>query len=105
MEFSPFRYRAILISPNRVFPIVPFPGGLPHGFFIYLDPKARPFRDSDISIRVIEHGRMNQVIVELGADVIVNTEALFPDEGIGSTTIKLKAGSNRYNEAQRKRSS
>ena len=40
----PFRYRTILISPNRVLPIVPFRRCLTHGFFINLDPKARSFQ-------------------------------------------------------------
>ena len=90
-KWLPLSDGAVLISPDRIFPVMARLGSLAHGGFVDLYSKAGSARNGDISVRVFKHCWIDQVIGRFSPDIIVDTETLLLNERIWNAAVELQA--------------
>jgi hypothetical protein len=58
-------------------------------------PKPGPVGDGDEAFRIVENGRIGQVVKQVIAHVVVDTEALLLDDGVVRAAVDLQGGGKR----------
>ncbi|MND63827.1 hypothetical protein D3C80_551450 [compost metagenome] len=69
-----------------------FLGSFDHIGFVDFDTEARPLRNADEAIGVMEDFLVGDIVEDIVALIIVDTEALFLNEGVVGDCIDLQAG-------------
>src|SRR5699024_11679840 len=92
---SPFRERAVSVTPDGIAPPVSFGGSFADVVFVDLDAETRSSWNTDHAVVVVEHRRVGDVVEQVIARVVVDAQALFLDEGVVAAGIDLQAGGER----------
>src|SRR5215216_1099773 len=80
------------MTPDGVAPAMALSGPVLDVVLVDLDTQARAAGDGDEAIRVREYRRIGEVVQQVVVDVVMNTEALFLDEGVVGAGVDLQAG-------------
>src|SRR5215213_8504354 len=89
---SPFSEGSVLMTPDGVPPEMALSGPVLDVVLVDLDTQARAAGDGDEAICVREYRRIGEVVQQVVVDVVMNTEALFLDEGVVGAGVDLQAG-------------
>src|SRR5215212_8121551 len=89
---SPFSEGSVLMTPDGVPPAMALSGPVRDVVLVDLDTQARAAGDGDEAVRVREYRRIGEVVQQVVVDVVMNTEALFLDEGVVGAGVDLQAG-------------
>src|SRR5450759_283275 len=87
---SPFGEAAVVVAPDRVGPTRPRGRSLAYSPLVDLDAQPWTGQAGDRSVGVVEHARVDEVVQHLGADVVVDADALLLDHVAGGAEADLQ---------------
>src|SRR5579875_2374869 len=91
----PLCYGPVMSTPDGIAPGMAYCGSAPYRFLIDGNAQARPTRHRDIAVLIGKNCGVGQVVEEVCLLIIVNAQALFLDQHIVGTGIKLETGGER----------
>ena len=89
---SPFGDYTIGGAPDGIFPGMTDGSGFPDPGFVDFNTETGQFVAVNETVFVFEHGGIGEVVKEIGALIVVDTERLFLNNGIGGTPVELQTG-------------
>src|SRR4029450_886814 len=91
-DTSPFGDGSVGVPPEWVAPPVALLGPFRDIVLVDVDAQTGADRESDKAFGIVEHRAIGQIVEQITAHVVVDTEALLLDEGVVRTAVDLQTG-------------
>jgi hypothetical protein len=95
VDSSPFSDGSVCVAPDWVAPTMTLFGAFSDVILVDVDAQAGGGGDGDEAFRIVENRPIGQVVKQVIAHVLVDTEALLLDDGVVRAAVNLQAGGKR----------